>query len=121
MAKLTKRLTALEVTRAVAPGRYPDGDGLYLQVTGSNSKSWIYRYSKDGKQRWLGLGSARDGMLSLSDARAKRDQERAQVVNGVDPVELKREAGAARKIETVKAITFKDAAARYIAAHRAGW
>jgi hypothetical protein len=100
---------------------YPDGDGLYLQVTGADSKSWIYRYSKDGKQRWLGLGSARDGMLSLADARAKRDQARAKVLNGIDPVECKREASASRKSETVKAIMFREAASQFIAAHRAGW
>ena len=100
MPKLTERLTALAVSRATAPGMYADGDGLYLQVTGADSKSWIYRYSKDGKPRWLGLGSARDGMLSLPDARAKRDQARAKVLNGIDPVEFKPEASASRKSET---------------------
>src|SRR5438093_3264869 len=40
----------------------PDGDGLYLIVAGATSRNWSYRYWKDGKQRWLGLGSLTDAV-----------------------------------------------------------
>ena len=51
MAKQTHRLTALQVKKLSKPGWYPDGAGLYLQVSNSNSKSWVYRYEKAGKER----------------------------------------------------------------------
>jgi hypothetical protein len=39
------KLTALQVSKAKAPGTY--GDGLYLQITGDGkqkiAKSWIFR------------------------------------------------------------------------------
>ena len=55
------KLKPLDVERETKPGKYADGDGLYLQVSGPESRSWIYRYTLRGKERWHGLGSARDG------------------------------------------------------------
>jgi hypothetical protein len=51
------RLKTLDVERQNKPGKYADGEGLCLIVTGPTSKSWSYRYWKDGKERWHGLGS----------------------------------------------------------------
>jgi hypothetical protein len=50
------KLKPLDVERETRPGKYADGDGLYLIVKGATSKNWIYRYSKDGKERWLTKG-----------------------------------------------------------------
>ena len=61
------KLKPLDVERETRSGKYPDGDGLYLIVASPTSKNWSYRYWKDGKQRWLGLGSLKD--VSLKDAR----------------------------------------------------
>jgi Arm DNA-binding domain len=38
------KLKALTITRTSIPGMYGDGGGLYLQITGSGAKSWIFRY-----------------------------------------------------------------------------
>jgi hypothetical protein len=51
------KLKPLEVARMVAPGKYPDGDGLYLIVASATSRNWSYRYWISGKERWHGLGS----------------------------------------------------------------
>ena len=59
------KLKPLDVLRETRPGKYADGDGLYLIVASPTAKSWSYRYFKDGKQRWLGLGSLKD--VSLKD------------------------------------------------------
>jgi hypothetical protein len=80
---------------ALAVRRYPDGDGLYLVVASATSKNWSYRYWKNGKQRWLGLGSVKD--VSLKDARLARDAARLLVKGdrstpGVDIVQEKRAA-----------------------------
>jgi Arm DNA-binding domain len=42
MARLAYRLTAVEVEALKDKGLYPDGDGLYLRVTSTGTKSWIY-------------------------------------------------------------------------------
>jgi hypothetical protein len=39
MARLTYRLTAVEVDALDDKGLYPDGDGLYLRVTSTGTKS----------------------------------------------------------------------------------
>jgi hypothetical protein len=41
MVKLSGRLSTLKVTHAREPGMLADGDGLYLQVTRANARSWI--------------------------------------------------------------------------------
>jgi Arm DNA-binding domain len=71
------KLKPLDVERETRSGKYPDGDGLYLVVANPTSKSWSYPYWKDGKQRWLGLGSLKD--VSLRDARLARDAARLRV------------------------------------------
>jgi Arm DNA-binding domain len=58
------RLKPLDIERHTKPGKYADGDGLYLIVIGPTSKSWSYRYWKDGKERWHGLGSLKEVSLS---------------------------------------------------------
>ena len=70
------RLKRLDVERETKPGKYADGDGLYLIVTGPSAKSWSYRYWKDGKERWHGLGSFKD--VSLKNAQAPRPSRMAR-------------------------------------------
>ena len=89
------KLKSLEVDRQITPGKYPDGDGLYLIVAGPTSRNWSYRYWLAGKERWHGLGSLQD--VSLKGARIKRDTARQQVRTGVDIVQAKREAREEKK------------------------
>lgn len=51
------KLTALEVEKQQSPGRYADGNGLYLEVTKAGTKTWLFRYQLNGKRTQLGLGS----------------------------------------------------------------
>jgi integrase len=119
MAREIHRLNSLAVNRASEPGYYPDGAGLYLQVSPSGTKSWIYRYSTGGRSREMGLGSI--AALGLSDARTRAKECRQQRVMGIDPLEAKRASAALKKLEDAKAITFSDAAAKYITAHETSW
>ena len=50
------RLTALKVVRSRKPGRYGDGDGLWLQVSDGGGRSWLLRYQLRGRARHMGLG-----------------------------------------------------------------
>lgn len=105
------KLKPLDIERETRPGKYPDGDGLYLVVASATSKNWNYRYWKDSKQRWLGLGSLKD--VSLKDARLARDAARLRVKGdrctfGVDIFTRRvREKRAAR--EEAKAVEIKVA------------
>lgn len=45
------RLTARRVATAIDPGYHADGGGLYLQVTASGTKSWVFRYRFEGAPR----------------------------------------------------------------------
>jgi integrase len=119
VAKTIGRLTALKVSRTLPAGMYADGAGLYLQVTSKGAKSWIYRFSLRGKPREMGLGSLT--AVGLADARSKAAACRTLRQNGVDPIEARKAEHAQAALDAAKAITFKEAAERYIAAHRAGW
>src|SRR6266404_3223368 len=112
-------LSATKVKALKTPGNYLDGRGLYLQVRSETSKSWLLKYSIDKRAREMGLGSAFD--FSLADAREKRDALRKQIKSGIDPLERRALEKQAKRIEAAKAITFRDAAARFIAANRSGW
>src|SRR3954454_11543376 len=63
-----KRLTAVSIRHA-KPGRYADGNGLYLFVDDSHAKRWVLRVAVNGKRHDIGLGSAR--LVTLADARAE--------------------------------------------------
>ena len=119
MARQIGRLSALAVSRAKNPGMFADGGGLYLQVSAGGARSWIYRFSLNGRAREMGLGPLHT--ISLSDARAKATDCRQLRLAGVDPIEARKEGVAKARLEAAKAITFKDAAEAYIESHRAGW
>ena len=44
--------------RTAKPGRYGDGAGLYLLVRGPEARFWLFRYTREGKMREMGLGAA---------------------------------------------------------------
>ena len=67
----------------------------------------------------MGLGDF--DLVSLKDARKKRDAAYGLVVDGVDPIEERRDRKATTAAETAKALTFRECAEGYITAHRASW
>jgi hypothetical protein len=87
------KLTTLAVKRAkavndkgepVAGRRYSDGGGLYLEVTASGGKSWVFMWKRNGKRRAMGLGSA--NAISLVDARElARDARKAVTAGELGP------------------------------------
>jgi integrase len=119
MARTVGKLTALKVSRPLKPGMYTDGSGLYLQVTGAGAKSWIFRFSLHGKAREMGLGSL--SAVSLSEARIKAGECRRLREEGVDPIEARKTRRQQAALDAAKTLTFKEAAASYIASHKVGW
>jgi hypothetical protein len=70
-----------ELMARTGPGRFSAGDGLYLQVTSSGTRSWVFRYRVGDKQHWMGLGSAR--YLTLALAKQKAIDAQRLRLNGV--------------------------------------
>src|SRR5215472_10411755 len=119
MTRRTGKLTALRVARARRPGLHHDGDGLYLQVSESGARSWIFRYMLRWKRRAMGLGPA--SIVSLAEARIAAAGCRRQLWEGTDPLEERKARRARAKLEAANALTFRQCAEAYIAAHRDGW
>ncbi|MDE0453297.1 MAG: Arm DNA-binding domain-containing protein, partial [Gammaproteobacteria bacterium] len=82
------KLTAAAVRRALVPGRYGDGDTLYLNVTPSGTKSWIQRIVIDGRRHDIGLGPY--PLISLAHARERAIENRLAIANGRNPLAEKR-------------------------------
>jgi hypothetical protein len=104
-------LTAKRVAKLTEAGRYGDGHGLYLQVTPAGVRSWLLRYERGGRERWMGLGPLHT--FGLDEARARARAARQQLADGVDPLDARKVERAERALEAAKAITFADAARQY--------
>jgi hypothetical protein len=87
---LAEKTTALFVKHVSRPGKYGDGGNLYLQVRKSTwkipcdavTKSWLFRYSRFGKEVWMGLGPYPE--VSLSEARNLATRERKKNLRGIE-------------------------------------
>ena len=77
-------LTATKAKSLKKPGMHGDGDGLYLNVTRTGSRSWVQRISIDGRRRDIGLGAF--PTVSLSRARTLAAVNRTAVSEGRDPL-----------------------------------
>ncbi|WP_281020019.1 site-specific integrase [Minwuia sp. IMCC3060] len=119
MARTANKLTVRQVETMTKPGKYADGNGLYLQIAAGGSKSWLVRYMRDGKARAMGLGPV--AVVPLAMAREKALEAQRTIREGMDPIEARQAQKQERALAEAKAITFRKAAEQYIAAHRSGW
>jgi len=83
-------LTARAVETAKDAGRYSDGNGLYLVVRAGGSRQWVFLYRTGAKLKEMGLGSPAKG-VTLAMARGLRDDARAIMARGGDPLEARRQ------------------------------
>jgi integrase len=119
MPRVTHKLTAAAINAARQPGYLGDGGGLYLHVGPTGGKSWAFRFMRAGKAREMGLGPL--NTVGLADARRLAGDARKQLLDGIDPLAQREAAKAAQAVAQAKAITFREVADRYVAAHRPGW
>src|SRR5215813_670329 len=104
------RLTALKVNKKKQPGMYADGGGLYLRVTCSGTKNWVFRFMLNGRPRWMGVGPLHT--IGLAEARNRAAGFRLQRHDGIDHIEARRAERLEARLDAAKAMTFKDCAAR---------
>lgn len=113
------KLTALQVNKFNKPGLYGDGGGLTLQITKAGVKSWLFRYMIDGKPYAMGLGPTHT--VSLAEAREKALAARKLILDGLNPLEVKKQQKQTLLLERAKTMTFDACAKAYIEAHQASW
>lgn len=97
------------------PFKLTDGQGMHLLINPNGSKYWRLQYRFDGKQKVLALGVY--PMVSLGEARRKRDEAKKLVSDGIDPSEKKK----ADKTEQSEALTFEAVARDWHTACKRKW
>ncbi|KZD23896.1 tyrosine-type recombinase/integrase [Tardiphaga robiniae] len=107
-----KALNVLAIRAIDKPGRYADGNGLYLKVDSSGAKRWELRTVVRGKRCDIGLGGLK--AVTLAEAREQARKYRAMARNDEDPLAEKR---LARKVVP----TFRVAAETVHKAHAKAW
>lgn len=83
-----KALSARFVESVTEPGKYFDGQGLFLRVAKNGAKQWVQRITIRGKRCELGLGSP--PAVELAEARRLALQNRGKAMKGGDPLADKR-------------------------------
>ncbi len=106
------KLTAAKIRTLKEPGRYSDGDGLFLHIRDGGASSWLLRVQVGPKRRDIGLGSAK--VITLAHAREAALEARRKVAQGRDPI-------AERKREKQVIPTFRESAKQVHEEHRASW
>lgn len=101
-----KVLTARFVETVSKPGKYFDGQGLFLRVSANGARQWVQRITIKGKRCELGLGSP--PAVSLATARKLAVENRGKAMLGGDPL--------ADKHKAKEALTFEQAVEQYLAA-----
>lgn len=93
------------------PWKLFDERGLYLQISPNGSKRWQLRYSFQGQKKKISFGPFPE--VSLKAARTKRDEARAMVADGIDPLGERRNKKLEAKLATDN--TFASIAREFIA------
>lgn len=94
-----------------------DSAGLYLLVHPNGSKYWRLKYRINGKEKTLALGVYPD--VTLTEARAKRDEARKLIGNEADPIKIKREQNRQAKLKATN--SFKAIAREWHDQQKDGW
>ena len=109
--RLHNALSERTVRAAKAPGRYFDGQGLFLIVDPSGAKRWAQRLAVGGRRQEFGLVGY--PVVSLKMARDAAIQNRREARNGENPKTTRRQARGAP--------TFTEAERKVFDLRRGGW
>jgi integrase len=114
------KLTTLQIDKAKPrekPYSLSDGSGLYLRVRPGPVKSWVFRFTRDGRPNEMGLGLA--NTVTLKQAREKAAEARKLIAAGRNPIEAKRQARMASAAKPRP--TFGKCAAALIDGKKSEW
>jgi integrase len=114
-----KDLTVKAAAAVRTPGKHRVSRNLYLQVTDTGARSWLFRYMRHGGARWHGIGSY--DLVSLAEARDKALACRKMLLDGVDPIEQKRAKHQHALLANAATMTFLECGEAYVRAHEPTW
>ncbi len=109
-------LSEHRIKALTAPGRYSDGDNLYLSVSRTGRKTWAFLYARGGRPRQMGLGPV--ALTKLKDAREQAIDLRRMLRDGIDPIDARKKAAA---LPAPKVVTFKEVAEDCVTALAPKW
>ncbi|WP_178861676.1 tyrosine-type recombinase/integrase [Thiomicrorhabdus cannonii] len=118
-------LTDTQIKKTKANGKVQklnDGGGLRLEISKAGSKAFKYRIRMQGKDTDITLGLY--PAMSLAEARAKRDEVKAMVKQGIDPIQQRNQLQKEQKaIEQAQAqrLTFQELFAQWFKQNAGGW
>ena len=121
------KLTKTRVDSNLKPGLHSDGDGLYLRVTKTGTRSWAFVFIRDGKRREMGLGAYGRGTatVSLTGARAKAEEVRVILGRGGNPFTEMAERQKPRNVASFAEIAERLLASKLVSfrndKHKAQW
>jgi integrase len=101
---------------ALAAGLHHDQRGLYLQVSATGARSWLFRYRHRGRIRHMGLGGL--DKVALSQARAEHKKWLPVLWAKLDPIAERDRKLAAEHVDGLK---FEALAAEWIAVQKPSW
>ncbi len=106
MAKppITSDLAVRHAEPRSKPYKLGAGSSMYLLVTPQGSKLWRFKYRINGREKLMSLGSY--PLISLAEARKRRDQARLLLFDGLDPM-------VERKAVRKQTLTFGTVAERW--------
>lgn len=111
-------LTALEISQAKPRDKeykLSDGGGLYLLIRPNGAKHWKHKVRIHGREQKLSYGPY--PLVSLKEARTKRDETKLKIARGEDPVQQRREDKLAAVFRNAN--RFADVAEEYISKREA--
>lgn len=91
--------------------RFIDSSGLYIEVRPNGKKFWRYRFQWLKKTLMMGLGEY--PIVSLADARKKRDEAKALLDQNLNPLEEKRKEKLSLELNSSSSNLFKNVAQEY--------
>ncbi len=115
MSRVKHILTVKKIESLKKVGVYKDGGNLYLKVTPTGSKSWIFRYVINSKRHFLGLGSFND--VCLTKAREEAQRLKTLLSQGIDPLDDRKRIEDEKLLELAKLTTFKQCADAFLNKH----
>ncbi len=109
MARKAIPLTDTEIKKAKPADKdYKlfDGGGLFMLVKTNGGKLWRLKYSFEGKEKLLSLGTY--PTTSLLEARAKRDEHKKEIAKGIDPSAERKEIKTNIEIQKIENEALKN-------------
>ena len=111
------KLTDRFISTLKEAGRHSDGANLYLNVSPTLKKTWLYMFRFNGKRREMSMGEYPH--VTLAQARRKAFEARDQIKAGIDPLEARK--GVGRVNQENGWVTFKKFADDYLAGKKDGF